>query len=280
MIEVKLDLSALTAIAEALDPEVLKKAAQESVSLLAAATHAHIIEQANAKLHSRLQPYLNGLKIQEDDGVWVITLDKGVRWIDDGMDPHSMVEDLLSERQGSKGKVHTSKEGHRWRVIPFNHGPGKGPTTTTPAQQSLIATIKSELKSRKVPFGKLENDDQGKPKIGLLHSFDINDAPAKTHHGPGQGWGRIGDVKQGPTGIPFLRGVRIYQHTVKNNKGEEHVKRSIMTFRIVSSKMAGTGRWWHPGLPPEHLFEEAHDWAKREWEQNVIPKLIAGLSIG
>ena len=277
MLHVKLDLSPLLQLSKTLEPEAIKQLAQRAARDTAAATHAHIIEQANSRLHSRLQPYLSGLSFsQEDEDTWVIVLDKSVRWIDDGMEPHSMVEDLLTPKTG-KGKVNTSKDGHRWRVIPFAHGPGKGPTTTTPAQQSLISTIKKEMSRREIPWSKIEKDEQGQAKLGMLHSFDISSGPLKTHNGPGQGWGPVGQAKQGPTGIPFLHGVRVYQHKIKNDTGGERVKRSVTTFRIVSSKHAGSKRWFHPGLAPEHIFEEAAEWAQREWSEKALPQLLDAL---
>jgi hypothetical protein len=163
-------------------------------------------------------------------------------------------------------------------VIPFSHGPGKGQTSTTPAQQSLISTIKKEMAQRKIPWNKIENDDTGSPRLGMLHAFDISSKPLKTHHGAGQGWGQIGQVRQGPTGIPFLHGVRVYQHRIKTESGLEKVKRSVMTFRIVSSKHAGTKRWFHPGLPAEHLFEEAAEWAQKEWSEKALPQIIEALT--
>jgi hypothetical protein len=283
MFRIMLDLSALQQLAERFDPKAIESLGKKTAHDLAAATHAHIIEQANAKLHSRLKPFLDGIKFSaENEDTWVIILDKSVRWIDDGMDPHSMVEYLLTEKPGSKGKVRTAADGSRFRVIPFNHGPGKGATTTTPAQQSLISTIKAEMKTRNIPFGKIEKDEGGAPKTGMLHSFDIMRAPLKTvgFGARGQGWGPVGAVKQGPTGIPFLQGVRVYQNPVKDKAGKETVKRSVMTFRIVSSKHSGGGRWFHPGLPPEHIFDEAAQWAQKEWETHAMPALLEALQSG
>lgn len=283
MFNITIDLGALQQLSENMEEEQIKALAMKAAHDVAAATHAHIIEKANSKLHSRLKPFLDGLTFQaEDENTWIVSLDKAVRWIDDGMEPHSMVEDLLSERPGSKGKVHTAKDGSRYRVIPFNHGPGKGPTTTTPAQQSLISTIKSEMKRKGIPFGKLEVDADGSTKTGLLHKFDIMHAPKKTmgYGATGQGWGPVGAVKQGPTGIPFLQGVRVYQNKVKGADGKETIKKSIMTFRIVSSKMSGSQRWYHPGLSPENIFEEAAEWAQKEWEDNAMPQLVEALLAG
>lgn len=281
MLLIDLDLRPLFNMAAGLEGK-LREAAQIAGNELAPAVHAHIVEEANKKLHARRQAFIEGVSFkQEGPDTWLIVLDAKARWIDDGLEPHEMIDDLLSQRSGKAKGPKTSKDGSRYRVIPFFHGPGKGGTSQTPAEASLQATIKSELKkannqltgNRGIPYAKIENGADGKPATGLLHSFDITNAPSKTGNGPGQGWGPIGSVRQGATGIPFLQGVRIYQRQVKGADGKPTVKRAIMTFRTVSSKMKGTGRWFHPGLPPAKIFDEAHAWGIRKWENEILPKV-------
>ena len=248
---------------------------------LAAATHAHIVEEANKKLHSRRGLFIESLTHhQVDKDVWVVSLEAKARWIDEGMDAHSMVHDLLSKRSPNSKEPKRAKDGSMYRVIPFAHN--KGATSSTPAQQNLLATIKTELKARGIPYGKKEVDASGKAKLGKLHSFNITKSPIKTANAPGQGKGPIGKVMQGPTGIPLLQGVSIYQREVKDKSGGTSVKREIMTFRIVSSKHEGTGRWEHPGLEPANLMDEGLEFAKQHWEKEVGPKVLASLvaSIG
>lgn len=161
----------------------------------------------------------------------------------------------------------------RYAVIPFQHN--KKSQNMTPAQKSLLDTIKSEFKNRKIPYGKLETDPSGKPKTGLLHSFDIKHAPIKTSNLPGQGKGRVGEVMQGPTGIPLLSGLRVYQKEVKTPDGKSKVHKAIITFRVVSSKDKGSGKWCHPGLVPKKFLDEAAAWALREFETKIQKQLIA-----
>lgn len=165
--------------------------------------------------------------------------------------------------------IHNSK----YLAVPFQHN--KNPTAQTQAQNSLTATIKAEMQKRKIPFGKIEKDDQGKPKQGLLHSFSITDSPIKTHQGSGQGHGPIGSVRQGPTGIPFLKGVKVYQKEVVGKSGKKSIQKQIMTFRIVSSKMKGTGRWFHPGTSARNFMDEALEWAKKEFEKVMKDRISA-----
>lgn len=277
MLLINLDISALVQLRDQLEPSI-RNAMRIHGQRLTAATHAHILELAKQKLHSRRKAFEEGLTIFEaEKGVWVINLDKKARWIDDGMDEHEMIDDLLKSK-----KAKTGKDGSRYMSIPFDHSPGKGKTSTTPAQQDLASTIKAELKKRGIPFGKLETGPTGAPKLGTLHKFDIMKEPLKAVQGPGQGKGPIGQVRQGPTGIPFLQGITISQKKVKDKKtGKESVQRGIMTFRTVSSKMKGSGRWVHPGLKPLHMMDDGYRWAMREWEsrisQDVLAEVVRGI---
>jgi hypothetical protein len=190
-----------------------------------------------------------------------------------------MIEDLTSSP-----KAKTAKDGSRYLVIPFQHGPGKGPTNTPASSLDIVGAVKSAMKARKIPWAKIERDDQGRPKLGKLHKFNVQ-SPMKTGQGPGQGWGPVGQVKQGPNdrqkvgggpgggGTPFLHGVNVYQHP----DGKGGVKRSVMTFRIVSSKHEAP-RWDHPGLEPANIMDDVAKFAEEELEKTILPKLIESLS--
>lgn len=259
--------------------KILKDAAKGANRDLATMTKAKAIELAGERLHSRRQMFVDGLQIREEDGVFVLHLDAHVGWINDGMPQHDMLDNLLSSP-----KAKTAADGSTYMVVPFQHGPGKGKGSQTQAQQDLTSTLKSEMKKMNIPWAKIENDKDGKPKLGKLHSFDIMTKPLKTHTGPGQGWGPVGDVKQGPNqrqiqgggpgggGTPFLQGVSVYQR-MKGNK----VQKSIMTFRIASSKHRGQGRWQHPGLSPTSIMEDAAKWAESQLEESVVPRLMGYL---
>jgi hypothetical protein len=251
----------------------IKDAMKKSAAALTAATRAHIVEEANKKLKTRRQKFIDALTIfPADDNTWIVNLDRKARWIDDGMDEHEMIDDLLKSP-----KTKTSKDGSRYLSIPFDHSPGKGSTGMTPAQGDLVSTIKKELKAKGIPFGKIETGPDGKPKQGVLHQFSVKNAPLKTSEGPGQGKGPMGAVRQGPTGIPFLQGIRISQANIKGKDGKDSTKRAIMTFRTVSSKMRGSGRWTHPGLKPMNFMAEGAAWAQKQWEQEVGPQTVANV---
>lgn len=272
MIYLTVDLSAILDLRSELEPAA-RKILREAARDLASQSHAHILENVQDQLHSSRDKYVQALHFkQEDDDTWVVSLDRSAMFIEEGMFEHEMIDDMLKSP-----KAKTAKDGSRYLVVPFQHN--KGPTSQTPAATDLTNTIKAELKRRQIPYGKLETDANGQPKTGLLHSFDIMKAPVKTHQGPGQGHGQIGSVRQGITGIPFLQNIRIYQRNVQDQKtSRSRVVRSVMTFRIVSSKHKGTGRWVHPGLIAKHFFDEAAEWALDQWERKIVPDALRRLS--
>lgn len=271
MFSVTLDLGPLLNLGQEID-DMSKKVMKDAGQKLTNMTYAHIVEEANKRLHSRRQMYVEGLShAQVDDNTFVINLDAKVRWIDDGMPPHNMVDDLLS---GKKAK--TAKDGSKYAVIPFKHN--KGPTQSTPAQKNLLDTIKKEMKERKISYGGIEKGEDGKPKTGLIHKFDIKDKPIKQNSSPGQGKGPIGKPMQGPTGIPLLQGVRVYQREVTGKDGKKSIKKEIMTFRVVSSKHKGQGRWDHPGTEAVGIMDEAYEWAKKAWEKDIVPQLSEAMN--
>ena len=255
----------------------LVPAVSRAVGDLSMQTHAHILERVQNSLHSSREIYVNALRYTAvNESTYVISLDRPAWWIEDGIQQGTeMIDWLLRQANPNAKPPKMSKEGHHYRVIPLQHN--KGPTSQTKTQQELKETIRKELRSRGIPYGNLELDPTGKPKLGKLHSFNIMDKPLKTHHGVGQGWGDIGKPRVGATGIPFLQGVNIHQTEYKNKEGETKVQRQIMTFRAVSSKHKGTGRWVHPGLEAKKFFEEAQDWALQQWVQRIVPDIMRRL---
>jgi hypothetical protein len=272
MLILNLDIKDFLDIGEDIRPKVAA-AMNEAAKKLALQTDAHIKELVQAKLKSTRQKYLAAMDIKPiGESTWLITLDASAMWIEEGMDEHEMIDDLLKSK-----KAKTSADGSRYLNVPFQHN--KGPTSQTQAQIDLTSTIRKELKKRDIPYGNLEHGPDGQPKQGLLHSFDIMKSPIKTFNGPGQGKGQIGQVRQGPTGIPFLQGIRVYQKQIKDQStGKIRTVKSIMTFRTVSSKMKGSGRWVHPGLDEQQFFDKAAEWALRAWENEIRPKVLADLA--
>lgn len=254
---------------------------------LAIQAHAHVRERAQTKLKSRLDLFNQNLELETlDKGVYAITIKEPARWIEDGMDPHSMIDDLLKSP-----KAKTAKDGSRYLIVPFKHN--VVPSKQTPLQGELLGHLKNALKNRNIPYQKVERNPDGSPKTGLLHSFDLNGPKRKT---PGRGaQGPLGRPyaahslghagEEGPSGRPYLWGVRIYQNRLKNSdgspkltgKGQQAVGRDIFTFRVVSSKQSN--KWFHPGTPPMNFLDDAYEWAKRQWDDVIAPQIAAELEM-
>lgn len=282
----KLDLSEIIKFNEDLTAEVQKKL-QVVAKHLALQTHAHVKEQAAEKLKTRREMFDENLSIEQiDSSTWAVVVHEKALWIEDGMEPHSMLDDLLKSP-----KAKTAKDGSKYLVVPFKHN--KGPTMQTTGQKEMVGALRQELKQQKIDYGKIERNPDGSPKVGLLHKIDLNkptqnraahgsEGPAGrpfAAHSPGS--------QEGPTGRPYLWGIRIYQQLKKSpdgkvmhdSHGNQQATREIFTFRVASSKQQGSNKWFHPGLPPAHLLDEAYEWAKDQWDNHIAPELILGLQL-
>ena len=249
-LKVNIDISALTQYLENFAKEVsidLKK----SIKALAVETHAHIKEDAQNKLHSFREKYLENLSPPEqiDDYLWVITLNPQAGWIEEGRpEPYDMKPGLLKD-----GKMF--KDGHRYRVVPMNQA--KMPSEMGPKKEAyekaMVGLVKQELRKRNIPYKKLEIDSKtGSPRIGKLHSFDIDS------NVPGKG------------NTPQLHGLNIYQTKQKDGS----VKRSITTFRTVTDKDDQKDKWIHPSVEAKDFFPKAKEWAEKEWESKILPTIL------
>jgi len=221
-----------------------EQAVTDGVKLASAMAYAHANELARERLHSRLNIFLNALTYRQiTNGVWAIELDESATWIDDGTQPRDMKPDLL--RKNAK----TAKDGSKYKVIPFDHG--KNPQDQTPKQKDLTSQIRNELKNRNIPFKKIELNSDGSPRVGKLHSFNIDSgkpsARAKTD---------------------ALKGINIYQRKGANG----NIRRDIVTFRVVSSKQ--TDLWFHPGNKPVNIFDDTYKWVLGEFEGRILPDIL------
>lgn len=249
-INVKIDISSLGQYLENFAKE-LAKDISKSIGALAKDTHSHIVEKAQSGLHSFREKYLESLSPPEqlDEYLWVITLNDKAAWIEEGRpEPYDMKPGLLKN-----GK--TSKDGHKYRVVPMNQAksPSQMSPNTAGYEQNMVNKVKSELKKRDIPYKKLELDPRtGSPRIGKLHSLDIDSFT------PGKG------------NTPQLHGINIYQTKQKDGS----VKRSITTFRTVTDKADQKDKWIHPAVEAKNFFQEAKTWAEREFESKILPSLV------
>jgi len=219
----------------------------KGVANLAAITHAKVREMAADELHSSRKAFMDSVGFEEiSQGLWVVSVDEGGLWVEEGIEPNKdMKPGLLANA------TQTSKEGHKYRVIPFDHG--KAPSQLNGYAQNLVTKIRADLKKKDIPFKKIEKDEHGNPRLGKLHNLDFS-------------MGR-----KGKEGNPDLKGVSIYQTLTKTGD----VRRDILTFRTVSGGPASAGKWIHPGVEPKKFLDRAADWATKEWEDKILPDILS-----
>jgi hypothetical protein len=240
-------------IAQQLDKkkEEIFNQTRKAVQGLAVSAHAHILELAGDKIKTLQSKYKDAVDFQQvDDNLWVVTLDKSAMWIEKGHGQWSMYDKV-----GKSPKAKTSKEGHKYMVIPFEKS--KKPSEQTPKAKSVTDKVRAFLKKENVPYKKIEYNADGSPKMGLLHKFDIKSP-------------RPSDKAKSPE----LYGLSIYQ---RKDEKTGKIRRDVMTFRVVSEKNKGDGRWEYQPREGVNIFEETYKWAINTWNQEILPALIESL---
>jgi hypothetical protein len=228
-------------IKKEVEAEVVK-----AVEGLAIMTHAKVNELARDELKSLSKLYMDNLEFSNpSENFWIVTLKEPALWIEEGRKKDFM-DELL---RGKSAK--TNAKGEKYAIIPFQHN--KPPTQQSATAFSIANRIKSELKGRGVSWKKIEKDDQGSPRLGRLHSFNIESA-------------RVNPLHKNP----LTYGVSVYQTKQKDGS----VRRDVMTFRVITEKHKGEGLWIHPGRQGNKLFEKAFEWAEKEFETSILPAVL------
>lgn len=249
-IKINIDVAKLAAEFKEFVVEV-EQDLNKAVANLATITHAKVVEDAQNELQSTRKKFIDSLGFEEiADGVWVISVDQEGLFVEEGIPENTDMKPGLL-----KGATKTSKDGNRYRAIPFDYG--KAPSQQTSYTKGIVAQIKQNLKKEGVPFKKIETNANGSPKLGKLHEFDF-----------GGDKGRLGGPGKGNT--PIMNGVTIYQSMTQSG----NVRRDILTFRTVSSGPASAGKWVHPGLEAKKYLDKAAEWAMKQWEEQILPEVL------
>lgn len=226
----------------------VQNALNDGVKGIAAATHAKVAQLAQENLKSTRDKYLEALQGFQEvaPGVWVVSLNESALWIEEGLEAHDMHDKML------KKNYKISKDGYKYRSIPFEHS--KASDAQTGLEQNLVNQIRGHLKKQNIPFRGIERDASGKPRLGRVHTMNIPGPKMKKTHT-----------------APPLKGLSIYQSKGPGGK----VRRDILTFRTISEKNKGTGKWFHPGVQPKHFMDKALEWAMRTWESEILPGILS-----
>jgi len=228
-----------------------QKKAKQSVQIVAAQAHGMIVQKAS-KLKSTRKMYLENLNIMnidssENNEVWAVVLYQPAKFLEDGQPRHNMLDYLT---KGPKAK--TSKDGHKYAVIPFEHS--KPSSQTSLAQQKIANYVKSELKKRGLDKTVMNGD---KPAVGRVATLNLT--------GKGSPYSKFNK--------PLLHGVTVYQKVVTSKSGKQTVKRDTFTFRVASEKQRGSGLWDHPGRQGLNAFDETAKELDTIWD-NLITQIV------
>jgi len=226
--------------------EMMQKDLTEGVQAVASMTHAKTLELARDELNSLSSMYQDNVEFEHPEkGMWVVTIKNPAMWIEEGR-KSGFMEELLN---GKSSKVNA--KGERYAVIPFKHN--KNPSEQSAKAQELAGQIKSAMKDKGLSVKKLELNQDGSPRIGKLHSFNVESARLKPHHKD-----------------PATYGVSVYQ----NKMPDGTVRRDVMTFRVITEKHKEEGKWVHPGRQGSKILDKAFDWAMQTWEREILPGIL------
>lgn len=236
--ELQTDIKTLT--------QEIENRAVQAMSLLQQQVYGKIVEKAQEQLKSRRPIYLANLgMINESDRIWVVYLKKDAAWIEDGIKPHEMIDNLTS---GPKAR--TAKDGSRYNIIPFKHN--KPANLISSAQLQIQNIVKAELKKRGLDKPIKVGDKIVSGKAAVLK---------RELTGP--------NFPMSRTGTPILANLIIYQRMITTAQGKQKLQRDIMTFRVASTKQKGSGKWMHPGLEGANLFKQVEKDVDEMWSQMV-----------
>lgn len=232
--------------------EVAQELEQDLVSGvqgLASMTHAKVLELASDELKSLSQKYKENVDFTNpENNLWIVTLREPAMFIEEGMQPGFMRQ-LLNGRSSK-----TNNKGERYATIPFEHVKETESTSNKDIKPSEISDlIKKELRSRKIPFRKIETDRGGQPKLGLIRKLNIASGRPSAN-----------------ANYDTLHGLNIYQMKTKSGT----IKKHFVTFRVIKESHEAEGKWFQPGKEGIKLLDKALEWAERYWESDLLPQIL------
>lgn len=273
--------------------ELIEDKVKPAVENLSIATHAFIVNKANEtfkdstfkreyylglgqygkesnKESSRDERVDNAPKhlrwIKLQDGLWVVELDEKAMWLEEGRDITFMGDWLL--KPGAKG-VKSAKDGSLYRVIPFKQTSGMSDAPGT--KPAFAELVRKQAAKQGINLKKIEKDQQGNPKTGVLHKLDMKPGGTQSQY-PGFFSRPRSEEEAAKTGLKPHGGIYKLQGAVvvqrKNEKGK--IKKETVVFRVISTKHKAEQRWMYPKVTPSNIFPQAYEWALQEWQKVVL----------
>ena len=260
-------------------PEVLRQffsdETMESVlSDVADGARAHWIKLARSNLSSSKDEYVKSIQaVQAEAGVRTISL---VGWlanrVERGLDPYDMHETLLrNTRSGTAAGVKISKDGFRYRAIPFRHG-----------SAGSAGRVGAPMGSAYGPHGDDSRAIGGPEGTMSLHAAV---ALGKSVHAaakqlkPGQrlpaGTGQAPKLHERHT-TDIYAGMQRVRHTYA-----KATQSSYKTFRMISERVPE--KWHHPGIEARDLSDQVGMWIRdnaAKFIQATLTAMLKGYANG
>lgn len=208
---------------------------------------AKLIKIAGRKLKSSRMDYIQGIQPLEVglDGVSLIISGALPVMVEEGWDGRLLHETLLRLDAPGAKKIRVSKEGHRYRHIPFRQ---KTPRASMQGGQPMGSQFQ--------PRGGLSREA---PKTIISNSADLGKMIAKKARSLKAG-------EQLPAGLaPKLRphhttdvfaGMKVNLQPVEGKGGKVRYQRTYTTFRTISENV--TDKWYHPGIEARNFLDDVH----------------------
>lgn len=237
----------------------LQKDLNDAVQKLGKAAYAHIKEKAQELGEKEREKYINNLFMETiDDNIVVITLKENASYIENGVKAGFM-DYLLERKSGSDVKV-SKKDNKKYRIIPFEHNTDSSSGENIAASETgegIIRDVKTFLKKQGVPTSRtrsLEKNPDGSVRVGKVSSFNMDTMGARKKY----------------TLDKNIQNINVYQEM---NPRTKQIERKIMTFRVISEKHRGTGKWEHPGREGKKYFDDTIKWIEKTWKTEILPEI-------
>jgi len=260
--------------------DVISGRIKSEIERLSISTHAFVVKYAQEKLKGWQRSHFFGENNQNvrwtqvSDGMWVVEIDESVRWLEEGRD--SVFMSWLLEGKSAK----TAKDGSKYAVIPMTQSRGVGGKMEN-KNPGLASIIGKSLKKQGITLNRIERDESGAPKLGVLHRLNINEpkagdpgffqmsSPIKNKFfSQGRSAATAKQIGLKPSkGDYFLSNTVVTQREVKGSDGRTSIKKEAVTFRVISSKSEPEGRWFYPKVEPLDSLGNAFRYAEAEWEK-------------
>lgn len=205
---------------------------EKSIQMLPILTRQHMETVAKRKLHSTLEPFMEGVSMYAENYVFVVELEKD-NWlanaVEMGISGFDMKKGLLSSP-----KARIGKQGQRYLRVPMTKDPNRSAETMgTEKSQEYQKLIQHVMRKPKFSSSQIKSQHDG--SVIEMQKL-ITDEPKLQGYYRGRKFSSASDFFSGN----------------KKGKNFQHVM-----FRVVSEFPSKTGATWeHPGIKPANIFKD------------------------